>query len=40
MLKLGNFLKNFWQVDLDKKAGLTVVEIMDAVYKNEIRLCT
>ena len=30
------FFERFWQVDLDKKAGLTVVEIMEAVYKNEI----
>ena len=35
--KSREFFEEFWQVDLDKKAGLTVVEIMDAVYKNEIR---
>ncbi len=34
--KAREFFERFWQVDLDKKAGLTVVEIMEAVYKNEI----
>ena len=32
-----NFFEKFWNTKLDEKKGLTVVEIMDAIHKNEIR---
>jgi len=31
------FYEDFWKTDLDPKKGLTVVEIMNAIYENQIK---